>query len=346
MKYKVLSYCPDRHIEYDGETPYKIGVGGGITARVRMAKALASLGHEVTMAVNCREERWIDGVYYIPLNHFHVFDGDVAILNTSGGDLDLSPVQELDLNVHLRVVWAHGAAKPTGLDQVKPDYIYVVSNYIADRIRGDWDILDTEIFVSFNGYDSELFTEEVTDGIERDPFKLVYCSHPSKGLESAKHITRLLREQDIRYHLDVYGGMALWGTEQGSSVAEDGVFDFGLVDQATLIQRLHEASFSINLQNRQEPFGLSALEAMRAGCMVLASKVGAYPEFIQNGKNGFLIEGDADDPATQEEAADWILRLSAAPERIVEVRREAIAIPWSSSSVATLWESHWRSNLS
>ena len=84
MKYKVVSYCPDRHIEYDGETPYKTGVGGGVTARVRMAKALAQLGHDVTMAVNCREERWIDGVHYMPLDQFRSYDGDIAILNTSG----------------------------------------------------------------------------------------------------------------------------------------------------------------------------------------------------------------------------------------------------------------------
>ncbi len=40
-RYRVVIYCPDRHIVYDGRTPDEIGVGGGITARVRMARALA-----------------------------------------------------------------------------------------------------------------------------------------------------------------------------------------------------------------------------------------------------------------------------------------------------------------
>jgi glycosyltransferase involved in cell wall biosynthesis len=298
------------------------------------------------MVVNCREGRWIDGVHYLPLSDVKSIQADVLIMNTSGGDLDLSPALDLDIEARLRIVWVHGAARPTGLDQVKPDYIYAVSNYIAGVVRDEWDVPEAEIFVSFNGYDSELFTKDVTDSIERDPFKLVYCSHPSKGLESAEQTTRLLFEKDERYHLDVYGGYALWGGDNAPSVYGDGIIDHGLVDQSTLIRRLHEASISFHLQSRQEPFGLSALEAMRAGCIVLASYVGAFPEFIHHGKNGFLVEGDSADPTTHKAAAELILRMSKEPEYIVDMRREAKSIPWSSNRIATLWESHWHITLS
>ena len=53
VKRRVAIFCPDRHILYDGRTPDEVGVGGGITARVRMARALARRGHEVHMIVNC-----------------------------------------------------------------------------------------------------------------------------------------------------------------------------------------------------------------------------------------------------------------------------------------------------
>ena len=40
MKYRVTLYCPDRHVEYDaGRTPDQ--KGGGVTARIRLAQALA-----------------------------------------------------------------------------------------------------------------------------------------------------------------------------------------------------------------------------------------------------------------------------------------------------------------
>ena len=83
MRYRVVSYCPDTHIEYDGRTPYDVGVGGGITARVRMAKALRKLGHDVKMVVNCRRYEVIDGVEYIPLEQFRKADADVLMMNTS-----------------------------------------------------------------------------------------------------------------------------------------------------------------------------------------------------------------------------------------------------------------------
>ncbi len=94
---RVVIYCPDRHIEYDGRTPEKVGVGGGITARIRMGKALASLGHDVTMVVNCMERTVIDGVDYVPLSEVKELKSDIVIINTSGGDLDLTPVLKLGM---------------------------------------------------------------------------------------------------------------------------------------------------------------------------------------------------------------------------------------------------------
>ena len=105
---RVVIYCPDRHIEYDGRTPERVGVGGGITARIRMAKALASLGHDVTMVVHCMERTVIDGVDYVPLDGVEHLEGDIAIVNTSGGDLDLSPVFDTPLKTKKTIVWVLG----------------------------------------------------------------------------------------------------------------------------------------------------------------------------------------------------------------------------------------------
>src|SRR4030067_41981 len=88
--YSVIFYCPDRHIVYDGRTPVERGVGGGITQRVRMARALAQMGHHVTAVVNCPRREVIDGVQYVPLGATAELRADVPIANTSGGASDLS----------------------------------------------------------------------------------------------------------------------------------------------------------------------------------------------------------------------------------------------------------------
>jgi glycosyltransferase involved in cell wall biosynthesis len=61
--------------------------------------------------------------------------------------------------------------------------------------------------------------------------------------------------------------------------------------------------------SRWEGFGLVALEAMRCGCAVVASRTGGLPEVIEDGVSGLLFEpGDSDQLATlleQLDAASW-----------------------------------------
>src|SRR3990172_8567220 len=110
MAYRVTIYCPDRHIVYDGRTPREMGVGGGITARVRMAHALQRRGHLVTMVVNCPRRETYEGVEYLPLDEATRLVGDVVIFNTSGGSLDLAPVLALEIEATIRLVWVQGTS--------------------------------------------------------------------------------------------------------------------------------------------------------------------------------------------------------------------------------------------
>jgi len=53
---QIAIYCPDRHFLYDGATPDRTGVGGGLTVRIRIAAALAARGHRVSVICNCARE--------------------------------------------------------------------------------------------------------------------------------------------------------------------------------------------------------------------------------------------------------------------------------------------------
>ena len=44
------------------------------------------------------------------------------------------------------------------------------------------------------------------------------------------------------------------------------------------------------MPTRNDPFGIVYLEAMQAGLPIIATNVGAIPDFIQNNWNGFLVE--------------------------------------------------------
>lgn len=341
MSYRIAFYCPDRHIVYDGETPYRVGVGGGITARVRMAKALARLGHGVQMIVNCPRERWIDGVHYLPLDAVERIRSDVVILNTSGGDLDLTPALDLEIETRLRIVWSHGIPKPAGLDDIQPDFVYAVSNFIAGVVRDEWGIPEGKIFVSYNGYDEDLFSAAEAQGIVRDPYRLIYFSHPSKGLDTAIAIIKKLRSLDDRYHLVVFGGCDLWGQQASPLPEEEGVRFGGLIGQWELAEELLRSTYSIQLQHREEPGALAIADAMRAGCIIISNPVGCYPEFVRDLETGIMVYEDHRKPIARMDAVKQIRFVAQNSSRKVEIMESARSSVHSTSQCGDSWVKHW-----
>ncbi len=345
MTYDVLIYCPDRHLTYDGWTPDRHGVGGGVTARVRMGRALARAGHPVRMMVNCPREETIEGVGYVPLADVERLEADILILTTSGGGLDLRPALELERRARLTIVWVQGTLKPAGLENFGPDSLYAPSNFIRDVAVDEWGLPPDWVYVSYNGYEERQFQKAEARRPVRDLHRLVYFSHPSKGLEPAKGVLRLLRMRDPRFELHVYGGEALWGGAAAPAIVEPGVVDHGMVGQRRLIEGLLTAGFSLQLQTRQEPGALALGEAQRAGCILVGSNVGCYPEMIREGETGFLVHGDPAEPAIQQAAADRIRALTENGQRAREMRQAGQALDWSTDRFARAWKGHWHALL-
>lgn len=342
MKYRVLFYCPDTHIQYDGRTPYQKGVGGGITARIRMARALSRAGHQVQMIVNCPRKVRLDGVEYLPLLEANRLVGDVLILNTSGGTLDLSPVLNLQVEVGLRAVWTSGTMKPGGLDHIGYDFVYAKSNFLRGVALETWGVPQNKIFVAYNGFEESDFTHAERRKVERDPWRLVYFSHPSKGLDTTIDILHRLQAVDSRFHLFVYGGSQLWGQEEQALPSAEGVYYHGLIGQMELAKNLMTCTYSMNLQARLEPFGMVITESMRAGCVVLASPVGAYPELICDGEDGYLIMGDHTSEGARSQAAELILQLHRQQDIVSYIQRNGRNVIWDTDTMVRVWEGHWR----
>jgi glycosyltransferase involved in cell wall biosynthesis len=295
----------------------------------------------VTVVANCAQRATIDGVAYVPLEQTGRLEADIAIITTSGDRLDLTPGGKLGSEAGLRMVWVHGATRPAGLDEVEPDFVYAVSNFIADAVRSHWGVSADRVFVSYNGYEEDVFAEAETSADARDPLRLTYFSHPSKGLETAIAVLRELRVVDARFHLKVYGNEALWGQDPSAHMEEPGVSWEGLIGQGDLARQLVECTYSLQLQHREEPGALAIMEALRAGCILLASPVGCYPEMIANGVNGFLIQGDHRLAETRWAAAETIAALHQNSALREAVRQAAQAAPWSSDTMAATWEGHW-----
>jgi glycosyltransferase involved in cell wall biosynthesis len=339
ITYKVVFYCPDQHIEYDLHTLDKIGVGGGITSRVRIAHALAKLGHQVTLFVNCQKNRTIQGVDYIHFSQMKNINADIFIAASSGGNLDLSLLKEHEIQAPIKIVMLQGVTLTKNLNFDEFNFFYVPSNFIRTFAISNWNLPPEKFFVCYRGVKEENF--KTIFPIKRDPYQLVYLGHPIKGLETAKVVLRKLRRVNSNYSLHIFGGNRLWGGAEEQIPIEPGIRYHGLLGQKKLAQEIQKATFSLNLQDIREAFGMAVTESMRAGCIVLASPVGAFAEIIQNGYNGFLVSGDHTQEETREKATDLILRLTDNSRFEDFIRKNALRTPISWDIVAQTWEDHW-----
>lgn len=70
-----------------------------------------------------------------------------------------------------------------------------------------------------------------------------------------------------------------------------GIEVIGRIPQKEISRYLSKAS-CFCMVSRREPFGIVYLEAMHAGLPVIASNLGAAPDFVINDQTGFLVEPD------------------------------------------------------
>lgn len=341
MRYKVAFYCPDQHISYNLYTLNEQGVGGGITARIRMAHALAECGHDISLFVNCPATEKIEKVRYYYCAQLNKIATEILVVTTSGDGLDLSNLHDIEIDARLRILMIHGIDPPTGVELSEFDYIYALSNYVRRFIVERWGIARNRVFVSHRGVKSDFYGSVSGQFPSRDPFGIIYAGHPSKGLDSAIAVLRQLRKRDSRFSLHIYGGYRLWGEEERTISREPGVFHHGLVGQRELAYQMQKYGFSLNLQARTEPFGMVLIESMKAGCIVIASPVGAFTEIIQHGQNGFLLNGDHIDATTRLAAAELILKMLSQSDYCKSIRQTAIAYPLDWQTIAKTWTEHW-----
>lgn len=191
----------------------------------------------------------------------------------------------------------------------KVDLIIVPSIYFKNLILSNYNeiknILEDKIFVSASGgVNSSIFGKGNLENF-LPPFKIVYCSRfdEGKGWDTfIKSIHKLFYEfrNDLKVTMIGYGN-------QTQNVYEL-VHEFQLNSVITIREYLTQSEiadiysnsvlFVFPTKRTAESLGLCALEAMSCGLAVIGSNIGALPEYIKDGRNGYLTQPDnADDLA-------------------------------------------------
>ncbi|AFV10476.1 glycosyl transferase [Thermacetogenium phaeum DSM 12270] len=195
-------------------------------------------------------------------------------------------------------------------------HFIAVSGFIGDYLAAAG-IPREKITVIYNGIDPALWESWACDGSfrtrfgippEAPLFGIVARLHPVKGhryfLEAAREVAG--RFPDARF---VIVGSGFYWREVDSLIRE-----YGLADRCIRTGFLTDAGPAyaaldcLVISSLSEGFGLTALEAAALGKPVIATRVGALPEIIEDGVTGLLVP-----PADPGALARAMLRLLEDP---------------------------------
>ena len=123
--------------------------------------------------------------------------------------------------------------------------------------------------------------------------RMIWWKRPFDVVKAAE----ILKNSGIEFHLDVVGGGKLvekFQSQLKSSNAKDMITYHGLKTGTEVQLMMQRADILLCTSNRLEGWGAVINEGMYNRCVVVASKtMGAAPYLIEDGKTGYLYQGNA-----------------------------------------------------
>lgn len=310
----IVMFVPGLPMNED--TLIKGSLGGSETAGLCMAKALAAIGHRVTLFCNTEiASRGKDDVMYMPLA---AYDG-----YTVGVPHDVHIAQRLPevfarkRASRLNVLWCHDLASGAMTEKFMGtmwniDTIFVLSDFMRKQyIQVYGDTINPVLVQTRNALDATAFNKvQPSKGANKRVF---FSARPERGLDNMLELVMPeLWKRDPDWVLAIAGYDNPVGHLQGYyahvaklvSAAGKRVEWLGALSKRRLYEEMSRASvYAYPTPSRinakfEEVYCISAIEAQACGLPVVASARGALNEVVTNGR--LLQNGD---PWTQEFAS-------------------------------------------
>ena len=107
--------------------------------------------------------------------------------------------------------------------------------------------------------------------------------------------------------------------QQKNDAGLNEVVKFAGVQPQEALQAYYDSIDILLMPSRSEGFGLTAIEGMARGCVVVAANTGGLPEVVSDGKVGLLHE-----PESSDSLAEKAIRLVNDRELLMTMKQNAI----------------------
>lgn len=203
-----------------------------------------------------------------------------------------------------------------------------VSRYVTDRDAWLYGLPKRKLRTIYNGVSLSRFYPPGSGEARQPAESLLSVAqlHQVKGVDHLIRAIGILNDPDLHLSLAGEGPEASNLRQLVSTLGlENQVSFLGLRDDVPDLER--RAGIFVHPAIWEEAFGLGIAEAMASGCAVIASRVGAIPELVEDGVTGLLVPPS--DPAALAAAIRRLLedpglrqRLATAARACVEERFE------------------------
>ena len=327
---KIAFWNPNPNCEYSPASVDAVAMAGAESAQIRLAQAMARLGHGVCLHVGRSPSQTIDGIACRPspddLARLRGFD---AVVVSDHRRVSLLAVRNAIGPAPVLVAWEHDCFRPTPayvarVAEIGPAnaWMAAVSDWHARWIARTYPYLGRRLFVLRNGI-APAFEAIAADAdrvlaAKPGPPVLAYTSSPRGGLDRVLDAFRLLRGIRPDARIVVHSGFDHyppddplrrdpgWLAIAAECASEPGMVWSGVVPQARLVDTLRNAAILFYPNTIKETSCIAAMEAMASGLAILTHPNGALPETLAG--FGFLEPA----PAGPSDVADGNRRFAAA----------------------------------
>ena len=210
---------------------------------------------------------------------------------------------------------------------------------ISDAIRQKYlDRIDTRILRIYNGVDAGRFYEP-RRVLDSDTVKILISGRvtPKKGQLTLLKALRIVKQAGFHHfecHILGYLENRPYVNELTEFIQANGMDQCVFLDgyTANIAQWLKQSDI-LCMCSAKEAFGLSTIEGMLSGCLVVGADTGATPEIIQNDATGLIYAyGEDGGSETLAERLIWVLKNAEEAARIA-ARGQAYALEQFDSDV-------------
>lgn len=263
------------------------GIGGSEEAVIRISEQLHKLGYEVTVYNDCGEDEGnYGGIEYKSFTRFNPKDKFNIFISWRMNICDAVDAKN-------KVFWIHDMPNPVDLTESKcrqTDHIIVLSQYHKSLLPET--VPQEKVFVSTNGIVPEDFS--VTEGIEREPYRMIYASSYDRGLETIlnrwKEIKTAIPQAELHifygwntydFYLDkgmIKDGGA-WKNHMNELMKQEGITDHGRVGHKELLKEYAKSSYFVYPGEYAGEINCIAFtKAVGCGCFPVTNDFSVLPE--------------------------------------------------------------------